>query len=222
MLAIAACSVQTVPPTQWSTQNARSGTLVGRQSKPDYPAHTIDMPVAPIDSTECFEKQNRTFYADTANSPDRSYLYSICTESGLYQAACYSGWSKPTTPNNGAHGPSHRANTTPSRPARSSGGMTPTEATTSAPTDSRTSMGIRTCGIPSATTPGRSAEVHLRLGGCGAAPSAVDRRRGTSLGQLRGFERLGGTAVHSECASVGDQDCGEVVCENVRESRQDA
>ncbi|KAK5107937.1 hypothetical protein LTR62_000542 [Meristemomyces frigidus] len=42
---------------------------------------------APINSVLCFGTQNQTFYADTTNSASRSYLYSTCTESGLYQVA---------------------------------------------------------------------------------------------------------------------------------------
>lgn len=42
---------------------------------------------APIDSTACFGTQNQTYWADTTNSASRSYLYSTCTESGIYQAA---------------------------------------------------------------------------------------------------------------------------------------
>ncbi|KAF2855348.1 hypothetical protein T440DRAFT_386189 [Plenodomus tracheiphilus IPT5] len=42
-----------------------------------------------IDSTDpgCFSTQNVTFYALTANSASRSYLYSTCLESGGYQTA---------------------------------------------------------------------------------------------------------------------------------------
>ncbi|KAL6717533.1 hypothetical protein ACLMJK_005448 [Lecanora helva] len=46
---------------------------------------------APIDSTSCFGTQNQTFYADTTNSAERSYLYSTCTEQGAYQVAPESG-----------------------------------------------------------------------------------------------------------------------------------
>ncbi|KAK4544242.1 hypothetical protein LTR36_004452 [Oleoguttula mirabilis] len=42
---------------------------------------------APIDSIECFGTQNQTYFSDPSNSGDRSYLYSTCTESGLYQVA---------------------------------------------------------------------------------------------------------------------------------------
>ncbi|KAK3070034.1 hypothetical protein LTR53_011154 [Teratosphaeriaceae sp. CCFEE 6253] len=42
---------------------------------------------APIDSTACFGTQNISYYADTANSGNRAYLYSTCTEAGIYQAA---------------------------------------------------------------------------------------------------------------------------------------
>lgn len=46
---------------------------------------------APIDSTECFGTQNATYWADTSNSLDRSYLYTTCTEQGAYQVARTSG-----------------------------------------------------------------------------------------------------------------------------------
>ena len=46
---------------------------------------------APIDSTSCFGTQNQTFYADITNSGARSYLYSTCTEQGVYQVAPASG-----------------------------------------------------------------------------------------------------------------------------------
>lgn len=39
----------------------------------------------------CFGTQNKTFYAETANSGSRSYLYTTCTEFGLYQVAEPSG-----------------------------------------------------------------------------------------------------------------------------------
>ncbi|KAK5113436.1 hypothetical protein LTR85_010864 [Meristemomyces frigidus] len=42
---------------------------------------------APIDSTECFGTQDASYWADTSNSGSRSYLYSTCTEAGLYQVA---------------------------------------------------------------------------------------------------------------------------------------
>ena len=42
---------------------------------------------APINSVNCFGTQNQTYYADTTNGGGRSYLYSTCTESGIYQAA---------------------------------------------------------------------------------------------------------------------------------------
>ena len=45
----------------------------------------------PIDSTSCFGTQNETFYADPTNSLSRSYLYSTCTEQGVYQVAPASG-----------------------------------------------------------------------------------------------------------------------------------
>ena len=40
-----------------------------------------------IDSTTCFGTQNQTYYADTTNDGGRSYLYSTCTEAGIYQVA---------------------------------------------------------------------------------------------------------------------------------------
>jgi hypothetical protein len=46
---------------------------------------------APINSTSCFGTQNSTYYANPANSGSRSYLYTTCTESGLYQAAPLQG-----------------------------------------------------------------------------------------------------------------------------------
>ena len=46
---------------------------------------------APINSVECFGTQNQTYYAEVANSGSRSYLYSTCTESGLYQAGVKHG-----------------------------------------------------------------------------------------------------------------------------------
>ncbi|KAI7160358.1 extracelular serine carboxypeptidase [Hortaea werneckii] len=42
---------------------------------------------AAIDSTACFGTQNESYWAQTSNSGSRSYLYSTCTESGIYQAA---------------------------------------------------------------------------------------------------------------------------------------
>ena len=45
----------------------------------------------PINSVQCFGTQNQTYYADITNSADRSYLYSTCTESGLYQVATAHG-----------------------------------------------------------------------------------------------------------------------------------
>jgi len=41
----------------------------------------------PVDSTACFETQNQSYWADVTISGDRCYLYSACTESGLYQTA---------------------------------------------------------------------------------------------------------------------------------------
>lgn len=40
---------------------------------------------APINSSSCFSTQNVSFWADTTNSAERSYLYTTCTEYGLYQ-----------------------------------------------------------------------------------------------------------------------------------------
>ncbi|GAB1744440.1 hypothetical protein NU219Hw_g1717t1 [Hortaea werneckii] len=40
-----------------------------------------------IESTACFGTQNESYRAETSNSGSRSYLYSTCTESGIYQAA---------------------------------------------------------------------------------------------------------------------------------------
>lgn len=42
---------------------------------------------AAIDSTACFGTQNESYWAETSNSGSRTYLYSTCTESGIYQAA---------------------------------------------------------------------------------------------------------------------------------------
>lgn len=42
-----------------------------------------------IDTTTCFSTQNETFYALTDNSAARSYLYTTCTETGVYQTAPY-------------------------------------------------------------------------------------------------------------------------------------
>jgi hypothetical protein len=46
-----------------------------------------------IDSTDrgCFSTQNQTLYANPTNDGGRSYLYSTCTESGLYQTAPKTG-----------------------------------------------------------------------------------------------------------------------------------
>lgn len=38
-----------------------------------------------INSSDCFSTQNQTFWAHYANSGTRSYLYTTCTEYGLYQ-----------------------------------------------------------------------------------------------------------------------------------------
>ena len=46
---------------------------------------------APINSIECFGTQDPAYYANTSNSGDRTYLYTTCTESGLYQAARLNG-----------------------------------------------------------------------------------------------------------------------------------
>ncbi|CEJ91941.1 hypothetical protein VHEMI07623 [[Torrubiella] hemipterigena] len=40
-----------------------------------------------IGSSACFGTQNATYWANTENGDDRSYLYTTCTESGLYQVA---------------------------------------------------------------------------------------------------------------------------------------
>lgn len=48
------------------------------------------LPLCPsgnYDSTECFGKQNETYWAQTANDDNRSYLYSTCSEQGAYQVA---------------------------------------------------------------------------------------------------------------------------------------
>ena len=42
-----------------------------------------------IDTTECYGTQNETYYADTANTAARSYLYTTCLEQGAYQTAPY-------------------------------------------------------------------------------------------------------------------------------------
>ena len=44
-----------------------------------------------INSPECFGTQHPAYYAETANSGDRSYLYQTCTELGAYQVAPASG-----------------------------------------------------------------------------------------------------------------------------------
>jgi len=41
----------------------------------------------PFDGHYCFGTQNQTYWADIRNSETRSYLWSTCTESGLYQVA---------------------------------------------------------------------------------------------------------------------------------------
>lgn len=46
---------------------------------------------APINSSACFSTQNETYWADTTNSDLRSYLYTTCTEGGLYQVAPKTG-----------------------------------------------------------------------------------------------------------------------------------
>lgn len=46
---------------------------------------------SPINSISCFGTQNQTYYQDPTNSGGRSYLYSTCTESGLYQVATNHG-----------------------------------------------------------------------------------------------------------------------------------
>ncbi|OCL06367.1 hypothetical protein AOQ84DRAFT_223885 [Glonium stellatum] len=40
-----------------------------------------------INNSVCFGTQNESYWADTTNSGDRSYLYSTCTEQGAYQVA---------------------------------------------------------------------------------------------------------------------------------------
>ncbi|CAK3848666.1 serine protease EDA2 [Lecanosticta acicola] len=40
---------------------------------------------APINSVECFGTQNASYWANTTNSGTRSYLYTTCTEGGIYQ-----------------------------------------------------------------------------------------------------------------------------------------
>jgi len=40
-----------------------------------------------LGTTTCFGTQNQTYWADPTNSGGRSYLYSSCTESGVYQVA---------------------------------------------------------------------------------------------------------------------------------------
>ncbi|CAK4017316.1 serine protease EDA2 [Lecanosticta acicola] len=42
---------------------------------------------APIDSSACFGTQDPAYWANTTNDKDRSYLYTVCTEIGSYQAA---------------------------------------------------------------------------------------------------------------------------------------
>jgi hypothetical protein len=42
---------------------------------------------APVNSVECFSTQNQSYWADINNSADRSYMYTTCVESGLYQVA---------------------------------------------------------------------------------------------------------------------------------------
>ena len=44
-----------------------------------------------INTPTCFGTQNITYWADSSNTMDRSYLYSACTESGTYQAAPETG-----------------------------------------------------------------------------------------------------------------------------------
>ncbi|KAI7195983.1 hypothetical protein KC343_g10178 [Hortaea werneckii] len=39
---------------------------------------------AAINSTACFGTQNESYWAETSNSGSRSYLYSTCTETGIY------------------------------------------------------------------------------------------------------------------------------------------
>lgn len=42
-----------------------------------------------IDTTTpgCFSTQNQTYWSDIANTNDRAYIYSTCTEAGIYQSA---------------------------------------------------------------------------------------------------------------------------------------
>lgn len=44
-----------------------------------------------IGSSACFGTQNATYWANTENNDGRSYLYTTCTESGLYQVANTAG-----------------------------------------------------------------------------------------------------------------------------------
>ena len=55
---------------------------------------------APINSTECFSTQNETYWALDHNHGKRSYLYTTCTEYGLYQVANKGGPSLVANPLN--------------------------------------------------------------------------------------------------------------------------
>ena len=48
-------------------------------------------PDGDYDSTACFGTQNQSYWADVSNNDGRSYLYSMCVESGAYQTAPESG-----------------------------------------------------------------------------------------------------------------------------------
>ncbi|KAF2774000.1 extracelular serine carboxypeptidase-like protein [Teratosphaeria nubilosa] len=50
--------------------------------------YILPLATGPIDSTDGgFSTQNESYWADTTNSVDRSYIYTTCTESGIYQVA---------------------------------------------------------------------------------------------------------------------------------------
>ena len=53
---------------------------------------------APLNSTYCFGTQNETYWALHHNHGKRSYLYSTCTEGGLYQVATKNGPSLVANP----------------------------------------------------------------------------------------------------------------------------
>lgn len=48
--------------------------------------YVIDIicPGIPVNSTDCASTDNQTFWADTRHNGERSYLYTTCTEYGLY------------------------------------------------------------------------------------------------------------------------------------------